>query len=386
MRVLETAFVWLTIAVPFILLASGGLIAASILRRPALRQEGLISLAILGGSIALDWALLAALPYLGLSFGPWGFPLVVFGLAHVGIFIVWNLFLGWREQRRLAGAVINSSRRGTGVLKALNGAVLLLIVYGFYVEPFYLTASPLSLQAPSEAVARPIRIVHLSDIHVERETRREREIVAKVKALQPDLILLTGDYLNLSYLTDPLAIRDARALLSQLQAPYGVYAVNGSVDGEFQLNALFDGLNIRILNDETARLDTGPDGLYLIGVSNRGYARDEGALKALAASVPREGYGVVLYHTPDLAPQAFGQAIDLYLAGHTHGGQVRLPLYGALITSSIHKKRYEQGLYTQGESHLYVSRGLGMEGSIAPRARFLAPPEIVVIDLIPTTR
>ena len=74
--------------------------------------------------------------------------------------------------------------------------------------------------------------------------------------------------------------------------------------------------------------------------------------------------------------------VDLQLSGHTHGGQVRLPLYGALLTLSAMGKRFEAGLYRLGEMALYVNRGLGMEGGAAPRVRFLCRPEITVFDLL----
>jgi predicted MPP superfamily phosphohydrolase len=80
-------------------------------------------------------------------------------------------------------------------------------------------------------------------------------------------------------------------------------------------------------------------------------------------------------------PEAARAGVDLFLAGHTHGGQIRLPLIGAVVTSSIYWKRYEMGLYTQGHTWLYVSRGIGMEGLGAPRARFLCPPEIELFEL-----
>jgi hypothetical protein len=76
-------------------------------------------------------------------------------------------------------------------------------------------------------------------------------------------------------------------------------------------------------------------------------------------------------------PEAAALGVDLYLAGHTHGGQWRLPGFGAILTSSRYWKRYEAGLYCQGKTHMYVSRGLGLEGFGAPRARFFCPPEVV---------
>jgi len=123
--------------------------------------------------------------------------------------------------------------------------------------------------------------------------------------------------------------------------------------------------------------------LCLIGIQSHRNAlqRDRAVLESLSAQTQPGAYNLLLYHTPDLAESLSGTGIDLYLAGHTHGGQIRLPFLGALITFSAYGKKYEMGRYTLGETTLYVSRGLGMEGSGAPRARFLCPPEIVVVDV-----
>jgi predicted MPP superfamily phosphohydrolase len=88
-----------------------------------------------------------------------------------------------------------------------------------------------------------------------------------------------------------------------------------------------------------------------------------------------------LYHTPDLAPVAAAQGVDLQLSGHTHGGQVRLPFFGALFTSSLYGKKFEAGRYQVGALTLYVSRGIGLEGKGAPRARFLCPPEMILWEI-----
>ena len=75
--------------------------------------------------------------------------------------------------------------------------------------------------------------------------------------------------------------------------------------------------------------------------------------------------------------------VDLYLCGHTHGGQIAMPFYGALITMSKFGKKYEAGMYTVGDTILYVNRGIGMDGGPAPRVRFLARPEITVFEIHP---
>ena len=96
---------------------------------------------------------------------------------------------------------------------------------------------------------------------------------------------------------------------------------------------------------------------------------------------PNTGPRILLYHAPDLMVEASQHEVDLYLCGHTHGGQVRLPGYGAILTSSQLGKRYEMGLYRSGRTQMYVSRGVGLEGLSAPRVRFLAPPEITLVTM-----
>jgi len=93
------------------------------------------------------------------------------------------------------------------------------------------------------------------------------------------------------------------------------------------------------------------------------------------------GATVLLYHSPEMMPFVQQFDVDLYLCGHTHGGQVRVPGYGAIITSAITGKRYEMGRYDENGTTLYVSRGIGLEGLSAPRLRLFCPPEMTLITL-----
>ena len=104
---------------------------------------------------------------------------------------------------------------------------------------------------------------------------------------------------------------------------------------------------------------------------------------AAMENVPGDAFSVFLYHFPGLIEDVGDLNIDLYLAGHTHGGQIRLPFYGALVTLSRYGKKYEAGEYAVGDTILYVNRGIGMEGGLAPRVRFLCRPEITVFDIVP---
>jgi predicted MPP superfamily phosphohydrolase len=146
---------------------------------------------------------------------------------------------------------------------------------------------------------------------------------------------------------------------------------------------LFDQLPISLMVNESTivRLDNQRT-IAILGLDcSHHLATDAAALARLVSTSPNHKPSVLLYHAPDLMPEAARHGIDLYLCGHTHGGQVRLPGFGAILTSSQLGKRYEMGLYREGQTSMYVSRGVGLEGLSAPRVRFLAPPEITLITL-----
>ena len=176
-----------------------------------------------------------------------------------------------------------------------------------------------------------------------------------------------------------------RQVLAELAAPFGVYATLGSppVDPRETTPSLFDGLNIRLLRDEVAVLNF-PDGrtLSLLGMDcDHDLEVDAQTFREMIKLAPPDSMRVLLYHSPELMPVVRDYPVDLYLCGHTHGGQVRLPLFGAVLTSSALGKRYEMGPYVEQGTTLYISRGIGLEGLSAPRLRLLCPPEIILFTL-----
>lgn len=325
--------------------------------------------------VALDAAFLWLLPRKNVSYGPVKPPL--FALAGLR----WVLALGGAVLMAWPGL---SPGLALGLLTSLYGGISVLSVYGVVVEPFHLTVTEMRLRSPKLAPdAPPVRVLQMGDFHIERcLTRREHELLAKVTALAPDLILLTGDYLNLSYVYDKEAWRAAQAFLSRICAPFGVYAVSGSppVDPPAVVEKLFEGLdNICLLRNEHVALNVRGQQFYIVGVvCSHDLAVDPGRLQESLAGIPQDAFTIALYHSPDLMPEMSRAGVDLHMAGHTHGGQIRLPLYGAVLTSSMYGKRYEMGHYQERNTHLYVARGVGVEGMGAPRARLLCPPEIVL--------
>jgi predicted MPP superfamily phosphohydrolase len=211
-------------------------------------------------------------------------------------------------------------------------------------------------------------------LHCDKKARNEEEMVRIINGLKPDIVVATGDYIN--HLSALPRFRDS---LQRLQAPLGRFAVLGNLDLRYQPLDVLDATGFRRLRRETVVVAKGSD---CIGISGMDFARFDTQIGPLTG-LPRDRFNVLLFHTPDLIEGVCSTGIDLYLCGHTHGGQVCLPWYGALITFSKFGKKYESGLYRVGETTLYVNRGLGLEQRPGPQVRFLARPEIAVFDIVP---
>lgn len=330
------------------------------------------------GFTLVDWALLSWLPESRRSFGPVAPQLLLMTAPRIGV----TMFTA-----TLAFFLPDYLFPLLWLTVVLQAAGTLSYGWGMLYEPFALTTTEITIETEVwSGNALPLRILHLSDFHIERLTRRELHVPLLIDRLNPDMIVITGDYLNLSYVDEPVARAEVRRLLEQLHAPFGVYATLGSppVDRRETTPTLFEGLtHIRLLRDEVAVMQL-PDGrnLSLLGLDcSHDLTSDASALERLVALAPDDAPRVLLYHSPELMPAARDYPIDLYLCGHTHGGQIRIPLYGAILTSSVLGKRYEMGRYDEKGTTLYISRGIGLEGLSAPRMRLFCPPELVLVTL-----
>ena len=193
-------------------------------------------------------------------------------------------------------------------------SLVLLVIDGLYFEPFRLTLTRQHVSAPQFISGRDLRILQISDLHVERITQREQAVLEMARSLQPDLIVLTGDYVNLDYVDDETALAEARKVISQLEAPYGVYAIIGSVpvDTSRVMATVFGGLkNVHVLRNEIQTIDFPGGRLSLLGITlNRNVERQ--VLEDLVGQIPADAYSLLLYHTPDLIETASVARIDLY--------------------------------------------------------------------------
>jgi predicted MPP superfamily phosphohydrolase len=251
---------------------------------------------------------------------------------------------------------------------------LACFAYGWKVEPYWpeVTHTRVPLAA-LPAGTPPIRIALISDVHSDPKPRLEMKLPELIAAEHPDAIVFAGDSAN-----RPLGLPIFRTLMAALARIAPTYGVRGNWDAWYLAKLdPFAGTGVTHLAGEGTALTVRGTTLWLVGLD----VGHETALSRALAGAPAGAPRVLLYHYPDLMPDARAERVDLYLAGHTHGGQVALPWYGALVTLSRFGKRYERGLYHEDGTFLYVTRGIGMEGE-GPRVRFCSRPEVAILDLV----
>lgn len=225
-----------------------------------------------------------------------------------------------------------------------------------------------------------LRIVHLSDIHsgIFMTEQQMRDIFQLSNEQQPDLVMITGDFVDNSVAEIPALYR----ALPELRAGLGIYGSLGNHDhyaDAAQVSAALQGQGVRVLTNAHETLTIGSQKLTLAGIDDAGpgemnFARMDQA----TAGMPQDGFKIMLSHRPGEFDQAMEHGIDLMLAGHTHGGQIGFELPGGLGLYPIRLfHRYAKGLYEVGAHKIYVNVGIGMVGVPVRTVR----PELTVLEL-----
>jgi predicted MPP superfamily phosphohydrolase len=265
--------------------------------------------------------------------------------------------------------MVHRPRRLFVVVGLLLLFVSALGVDALWIEPNWIQISRYTITGP---VASPIKIAQLSDIHTSHIGRRERKMLAILEEEKPDLIVITGDTLAAGHGD----YADCQRLYEKLHAPLGVWVVRGNWENWKPLRrerVFYEDAGVHLLVN--ASHSVRPD-VWLVGLDDpwTGTAKLDAALEG----VPQAAYKIALFHSPYFFDRAAGK-VNLCLAGHTHGGQVRIPLVRPLWLPSG-CGRFLAGWYSVRNSQMYVSRGIGM--SILP-VRFFCRPEIVFITIQP---
>jgi uncharacterized protein len=230
-----------------------------------------------------------------------------------------------------------------------------------------------------------LRVVQLSDIHFGSYMTREHlgKIVEATNAQRPDLAVLTGDYVT-EPVYDGFGNKHAEhawpcaEVLRDIQAPLGRVAVLGNHDCGTNpdiVTAALSSNNVQVLRNRSMSLERNGRRLWLAGVDDvvKQYARPDLALKG----VPTDECVLAAVHEPDFADEMRRYSVDFQISGHSHGGQVRFPVVGALYLPELGKK-YPLGYYRFGDFQLYTNRGVGVIGL---PLRLMCPPEITVFTL-----
>lgn len=291
--------------------------------------------------------------------------------------------------QRVAGWLRSEARagRGRGQWARWVGRNWARVSYGYRVEPTWLELNRLSIPIPDlPASFAGYRLVHLSDFHCSRQVTPAylAEAVDLAQAQDPDLVVLTGDFIHRGF----RYIDQVAETLGRLRAADGVFAVLGNHDFSVRNalgfrryrhlhRAVAAGLTahgIRVLNNEAIRLTRDHRHVAVVGVEDLWSRTCD--LDRAYAGVGRATPCITLAHNPRTVERLQGRRCDLMLSGHTHGGQVNWPGIGR-PTLGRKARRFAAGLYQYHHTHVYVNKGVGF----GFRFRFGVRPEVAVLTL-----
>ena len=270
----------------------------------------------------------------------------------------------------------------------LAAAALLAVgglIYARGVEPRLVEVNPVTLTLPRLAPEFDgYRVVQIGDLHLDDWTKPERltQIVQKVNGQRPDLVAITGDFA--SYSAEQLDARRLVGALRALRALDGCVAILGNhdylTDVDLVRRCIREGGVTELVND-VRTLRRGDAALHVAGIDDVMEGRSR--LDLVLQKLPESGAAILLAHEPDFADvSAATGRFDLQLSGHSHGGQIGVPLLRRLVLPPF-SQRYTSGFHEVGGMLQYTNRGLGF---VHLRARFLCRPEITVFTLRSPTR
>ena len=277
-------------------------------------------------------------------------------------------------------------------LRILLSAVLLLLAFvvfwAFFIEPNRLVVREETIAIDNWPRALDgFKIAVISDIHAGGsfiDDKKLHLIVDRTNQLHPELIVILGDYMvGNGWTSKRIEPEVIGAVLKNFSAPLGTYSVLGNHDwwyNGFKVRAGLEQNGIKVLDNEVLQIEVRGQPLWLVGLpdlwTRSQWTRPESIAQTVAL-VPQGQTMIALTHNPDIFPD-LPERVPLLLAGHTHGGQVRLPFIGSVVQSSNFGERYERGHVFENNHHLFVTTGIGT--SIVP-VRFGVTPEIVLLTL-----
>ena len=252
-------------------------------------------------------------------------------------------------------------------------AGLVLFIYMVICEPYGLKITSYNLKNPQLS---GIKIVFATDFHIapyKWEKWRLQRIIKTINEQNPDLVILGGDYVNRHNKTGTMPPEDIAEALQQIKAPkVAVLGNHDSYYGKNEVMAALKEAEIPVLDNRSIKLNLKSRKIYIAGVSD--YDTDKPDVEK--ASKNTKSPLIFVTHSPDIFVN-LGCKADVAFAGHTHGGQIVLPFWGALVINTATGRKYTYGLFYEDDKPLIVSSGLGT--SVLP-IRFNNRPEIVTVN------
>lgn len=273
-----------------------------------------------------------------------------------------------------------------------------VIFYGSFIEPRILAVNTQKIdlaKSVADALTAPketLRAALISDIHVGpyKKDGWVMRVVEKINSLKPDVVFIAGDFVY-----DDAEQAKYLAPLKNLKIPLGVYAVFGNHDydegRDFDttqakmrsgtVKIALEAVGVKVLINSGVKLRKGKKDFFVLGLDDLWTfnANIKEALKTVGYALAMPHPNIVLAHNPDVVMLSELKEADLVLAGHTHGGQIRLPWYGSVprIPTALGNK-YDRGLFNFKNIRLFITNGVSEWG---PRARLMTPPEIALLEI-----
>lgn len=266
-------------------------------------------------------------------------------------------------------------------MKLKSIIILLLLLLGAYiplnmvVEPYLIETKEVVIESPEiPADFDGKKIAFISDIHHSPFFDKDRvnSLVNQVNDLNPDLILLGGDYVS----GDSEYIAPVFSSLSHLKAPMGVYAVLGNSDPQYWTLDTLSKSNITYIGNKGTWITLGNSKIRLGGVGD--FNNGNQIINATIKPVAKEDFVILISHNPDYFPEVDKTKVDLVLSGHTHGGQITFFGLWAPVVYSNYGNKYRNGVIKENNSTMIVSNGIG---TVVIPVRFFARPQIYLIEL-----